>query len=310
MRKSAVYCLLPALFFFMISVPLYGQVIRANLEFTVDTMAIGRPVVLRMAVEHPENAVVVFPRDSRLFAPFELVSIDAEPTRTVNSTSWDVVNYTLRSFELYPRQAVELPLIWITDKDSVREYISSDSVLLAERIEKVTEDLRYKQSEDIIPLQDPPNYAFLFGILLTVLLALSLVVILLRKPIAQYFAMRKLQQEWGGIKRQMRRLEQMQDQSKVLDELNHLWKKYLDPTDDYVLLTKTTTELREDISRIPGFSIEQQKVLIQTALAGDQVIYAGAELEKNEVLRMVREVKNVLGHAYERRKRKMKERTS
>ncbi|MEZ4772217.1 MAG: hypothetical protein R3D00_03475 [Bacteroidia bacterium] len=310
MKKLHVRYVAFAAFWCLILQFVEGQTIRANLEFATDTMAIGRPVVLRMAIEHPEGSVVVFPRDPRLFAPFEFVRADAEPTRTVNQVSWDVVNYTLRSFELYPRQAVNLPFIWISQKDSIKEYITSDTIRLVERIAEVTDDLRYKNGGDIIGLQDPPNYIIIFGIILATLFALVIIAILLRKPIQRYLTLRRIQQEWGGIKRQIRRLEQMQDQAKVLDELNLLWKKYLDPDDTYALRTKTTTELREDISRIQGFSIEQQKVLIQTALTGDQVIYAGEVIEKPEVLRMITEVRNILGYAYERRKRKMKEGSS
>ncbi|MDX2248662.1 MAG: hypothetical protein SF052_17890 [Bacteroidia bacterium] len=310
MKKLPGLALAFAMFLYLFPTSGNGQTIRANLEFAEDTLAIGRPVLLRMAIEHPENTVVVFPRDPKLFTPFELITAEAEPTRTVSGVSWDVVNYSLRSFELYPRQSVQLPFIWVSNTDSIKEYILSDTLRLVERIAEVTDELRYKSQEGILLLQDPPNYIFIFGIILGVLSFLLITAFLLRKPIRNYLTLRQIKQEWGGVKRQLRRLEQMQDQAKVLDELNHLWKKYLDPKDTYALLTKTTTELREDIARIPGFSMEQQKTLIQTAMVGDQVIYAGVVIEKTDIMKMITEIRNVLGYAYERKKRKMKEVTA
>lgn len=309
MRKTPFRLLLPFLPVFLL-LPSYatGQSVTAKLEFQTDTMALGRQILLRMSIEHPEGIVVDFPRKPDEFIPFELIKAEAEPTRTVNGVSWDIVNYTLAAFELYPRQAVELSYTYMDGKDSVRKVISSDSVTLIERIPEVSENMRFKSSTGILEMEDPPNYMYLFGIILAVLAVLTALGILLRKPIRKFFKIRRMDQEWAGVKKHLGRLEKMQDPARVLEELNHLWKTYFDRKDQLALLAKTTTELRADISRMTFISIEQQKVLIQTAEAGDRVIYAGENISRHDTSRMIQEIKAVLGNVYKKRRRELQKR--
>ena len=306
MRKNVLVPLL----LFSLSLPceVAGQAVTTKLEFQADTMALGRQIVLRMSIEHPEDVVVDFPRKSDEFIPFELIKAEAEPTRTVNGTSWDIVNYTLAAFELYPRQAVELTYTYIDGRDSVRKIISSDSVTLVERIPEITDNMRFKSSTGILEMKDPPNYMYLFGIILVVLAVLTTLGILLRKPIRKFLKLRRMDQEWAGVKKHLSRLEKTQDVARILEELNHLWKTYFDRKDQLALLAKTTTELRRDISRMNFISIEQQKILIQTAEAGDRVIYAGENISRHDTSRMIQEIKAVLGNVYKKRRRELQKR--
>ena len=101
-------------------------------------------------------------------------------------------------------------------------------------------------------------------------------------------------------------MENVPDQIKLFDQLNQLWKAYLDPDDSIGLRSMTTTELRREIIKFSDYSMNQQQVLINTSRTADQVIYAGKTLRLAEVVEILGNIKKVLGATYLRRKKLVK----
>ena len=134
-----------------------AQAIKAKLEFEIDRIHIGEVVPLRMVIEHPAEIILVFP-ESRDFAPFELVSREPEPTKTINGVSWDVVTYQVRSFSLDKKQAIRLPYSFYGRRDTVQRYVLTDSIFMNLLTPEDITGLEYKSHNSIISLVDPPNY--------------------------------------------------------------------------------------------------------------------------------------------------------
>ncbi|MCB0841259.1 MAG: hypothetical protein KDD99_31535, partial [Bacteroidetes bacterium] len=116
-----------------------------------------------------------------------------------------------------------------------------------------------------------------------------------------YLEVRKINGEWEKVKMELQQLDQNPDQVFVLEQLNDIWKKSLDPDDKLSLRAKTTTELQKDIFQLEHFTIEHHNILLKAAQSSDQVIYAGKVMDSPEISNLIRQVKQVLGIAYTRR---------
>ena len=285
----------------------FGQSVRAMLQFQQDSFRLGQTVELRLLVERSPGTQVILPNQSGYFVPFEMLTYEVEPTRTVNGKEWDVVQYRLRSFEVNEYQTVSLKVGYLQNRDTVFLTVASDTLFLSGLIAGELEDLEYQTYKDLILLTDPPNYrmAVLLGIALVLLIVLLYLV--LRKPLRRYLAMRSLQLEWQQVRRKLKKLEQLQDLSVFFPAVNTLWKSYLDPDEKMALRSMTTTELRAMITRISYLNAEQQRSLIQIAQAGDAVIYAGEADSSLEPSQIVNALRKILRQSFEQKKLAVKQ---
>ncbi|MEO0471910.1 MAG: hypothetical protein AAF206_19950 [Bacteroidota bacterium] len=286
------------------------QRVNAELGFVTDTMSLGKAVSLRMVVEHPEEIGVIFPDRRSDFQPFELLRIDAEPTRTVNGVSLDAVTYQVRSFAVQLQQEVVLHIGTIEGQDTSWQPLKSGVIQRIPRLSAEAEQPAFRAQKDWIPLAEPPNYTLVL-LLLSGLIAFAAVIIyVLRKPVKRILAKRSLINEWNQIKRNIRRITSVSDQRILFDELNVLWKTYLDPEEDLALRTLTTTELKDVVLRIRFLNAEQQQTLLQTARSGDMVIYACKQFSSAEAKRFCTQVLNVMHSVYKEKQKQLRARKS
>lgn len=279
-----------------------AQVVKATIEFQADTVAIGKTVPLRLEIEHPSDVVVVFPNKSTDFEPFELVGVEASPTKTTNHRSWDAVIYQVKTFDISPFQSVNLPYGYILGKDTLRKSIQSDSIKLMERIPELKDDLTFQLHNDIAIIKSPPNYTLWILIIAGIMILLVAMAYALRKPIERYLSLRRHEQNWLATLKEIQEMERLQDQTEMFDKLNIIWKSYLDPHHEMGLRSMTTTELQTAIKSFRQFSKFQQEELIEMSEIGDQVMYAGEEISRADVQRMILSLKQILAQVNKERK--------
>lgn len=280
---------------------LQGQSVRASLEFQADSFQLGSHVEATLSIWHPAQVVVEFP-SARDFHPFELVSSRPQPTQTTDSQSFDVVVYTLRSFSLAPRQALNLPYSWYSRQDTGSGRVRSDSLLLLRDIPVLTDSLQFRSSSVLLPLQDPPNYLRAMLVALGLGLAAVLIVVLLRRPLRKYWLLRNLGRGLDRARRGLDRLAQENNQEIQLESLNSLWRAYVDPKAEHQLGAMTTTELREGVRRLRYLDLADQQVLVQASVLRDRVLFAGETVARQEVGSLVDGLRRVLDKTYAHRK--------
>lgn len=258
-----------------------------------------------MSLTHPEEMVVIFPRKEEAFQPFELVSSDVTPTKTKSGISVDAVRYRLRTFDLAPKQAVLLPYAYLIGSDTIQKFVRSDSLQILFRIPKGEESGNFQAFEGILTLPLPPNYSLwiLIGIILLILL--FILAIFLRQPLDRYLKLQRLKQEWMEVRKELKRLERHTDQSYQMDQLNHLWKEYLDQSDEIGLLSMTTTELQNNLPLLMFLTRSQKDILLKASQVGDQVIYAGESIPQEDFNTLIWELHEIIDTAYEERKEKI-----
>ncbi|MEL6651122.1 MAG: hypothetical protein AAFP02_06480 [Bacteroidota bacterium] len=288
----------------------FGQrQIIPELHFLQDSIRVGEAVPLELKVIHPKEIAVIFPNHSANFRPFELVDFQAKPTVFTGKMATDVAVYEVKSFDIEEIQTLQLRFGTIAGTDTNWQHqVSSDSIFFAASLPMEYEELSYQRFEELIALKEPANYSGLIIVLTAAILIIGLLLLIMRRPIQRYLAVRSLSLEWQGIRRQLKKLSQVHDQRVFFPAINKLWKGYLDPKNQLSLLSLTTTELRTEISKLTYLTAEHQQNLIRTAVAADQVIYAGHAVEGLSAQEISQRIQKVLKTVFEIRKKALLER--
>lgn len=289
------------------STPVQGQEVKASLRFLVDTFAVGKPIPLYMEIRHPDSVAVIFP-DRKQFAPFELVSIDADPTQTTDGRSLDAAIYIVRSFEMRDTQRVNLSYGYILGPDTIWRSLNSDYVRLNYRSQPAdsTENLSLKSIDDIWAMATPTDFSWVGLVIFSVLVLALLAIGLLRKPIRRILHIRRNRQEWASIRKRITQVGELEDQGQLFDQLNHLWKQYLDPGEELGLRSMTTTELRNAES-FPDLLQTRQHLLIYASQLADQAIYAEELVPDEEVQSIIWELQELMREVFEIREQEIRQ---
>ncbi|MFK7920723.1 MAG: hypothetical protein AB8H47_02140 [Bacteroidia bacterium] len=291
--------------------PLWGQsnLIVSELRFLADSLAVGKIVPIELKVIHPKDIAVIFPNHTANFRPFELVDFQAEPTIFTGNMATDIAVYQVKSFDIAAKQYLKLRFGSINGADTNWNHrVDSDTIYFDRSLPAEFEELEYQRFEELVDLEEPANYSGLITVMTAVILILAFLSLILRRPIQRYFAIRSHNLEWQGTKRQLKKLAQVQDQRIFFPAINKLWKAYLDPEEKLALLSLTTTELRTEISKLKYLTAEQQQNLIKTAVATDQVVYAGHSVEGLSPQEVSNRIRKVMQAVFEIRKKALLER--
>ncbi|MEL7529973.1 MAG: hypothetical protein AAFN10_01630 [Bacteroidota bacterium] len=286
-----------------------GGRIVAELNFLADSLALGKVVPIELRVIHPKEVSVIFPNHTANFRPFELVDFQAQPTVFTGNMVTDVAVYQVKSFDIADQQYLKLRFGSIIGTDTNWQHVvDSDTIFFARSLPAEFAELEFKRFEELTALEEPRSYRGIITLLTAIVVLVGLILLLLRRPIQRYLAVRSHNLEWQGLKRQLKKLSQVQDQRIFFPAINKLWKAYLDPDNKMALLSLTTTELRTEISKLKYLTLEHQQNLIKTAVAADQVIYAGHAVDGLSSQEVSTRIRQVMKTVFEIRKKALLER--
>ena len=271
----------------MISLFLQAQVPNASLSFKEKMLEIGKPTPLLMHIEHPEDMVVIFPDSGKAFLPYELVGREVRPTETANGRSVDEVTYSIRSFEIDSLQTIRLPFRYITiDGDTISEYTDPATILLLPAVPVYSDSLKLRPHTGLFPIYEPPNYLLMFVGITVLVLLLVILTILLWKPVRRKIRRWRLEKDWKKVDAKMQQtMGQISQPVSFIEQLNQIWKAYMDKTWKASLKSRTTPELKELLFQVEALSPEEKNFLYRSSEIADMLIYAkkgasGQELDK------------------------------
>ena len=297
MMKSKGYIWLLLLMCFAESAS--GQLTMANLAFGKDSFRVGERVPLHLAIYHPADAVVGFPDTKRAFGLLEVVQSTYERTRTIAGVSIDTITYQVRCFELAPKIGLTLPYYLVQGGDTIWQNTPSDTIYLSAQIAALNPQPPFLVHKEVIALEEPIDYgmlALVVGLGALALLGLGRV---MRKPVKRFLRIRQLKGEWSHIKKRLDMLAlQAAQPANYLDELNHIWKDYLDPKATFALRSLTTTELGVSIGNLEELKMEDSQRLLQCAKAADQAIYAGEPISSDTLTQQKTAVQEILSTVF------------
>jgi|GEM_PF-5600757 len=254
---------------------LSGAQPSARLKFSTDTLAIGRPFEAMLTLNSKSKGQWVFPDSSNSFGSFELVSLERQgDTLSENEIT---LRYQFRSFDLRPNQSLRLQSLWIRGKDTLKVWSNADSVRIQSRI-PVWHDtlplLRYTNFYTIVP---PTDYSLYLLILLSSILILTLLFLLLRKPVLKMRAKGRIRIRWQRMVHALEALP-ISEPDNFMYGLNHIFKTWLSDSDAHRYESMTTTEIREWEDAVLQENKELHTLLIQMSSTADRTVYGGDAL--------------------------------
>ena len=212
----------------LLSPALFSQPIHAEATFGTDTFSLGALIPLKITIHHSDTIPIVFPAVTDSFQPFTYVKKEIFSTRTTNHVSIDEGIYYMQCFDLQRQVQLNLVCKYVKEGDTIPLSFESNLLNLQERISE-NDSLRllnYKVQRGIVLIEDPFNPYWLITGIGAFIVLLGVLVVILRKPIANYLKRQFIRREWYNIRRQFQKLQlQIQNQPVYFDELNKIWKE-------------------------------------------------------------------------------------
>ncbi len=295
--------LFPILFYCLLSHPLLAQEIKGSLRFDEDSLDLGRPTKVWMEIQHPSDVVVVFPDSASDFDSWEIAEAIPFATETKNQVSTDKKAYLIRSFEIDSMQYLRLPYRFLLGPDTVLRFTDYDSIAFRTRIPVMPDSAVFFSHAGLTDISDTPDY-LLWGLIIVVVhVFIGLLFVLLRKPIRRVFAMRKLEKEWKKVTERLGKTQQLIPQPQAfMNEVNFIWKHYLDPQKHFSLATLSSSELAQTLPQLAQLDSGEQNALLQLSQKADLVLYAGKAMNEQQLISVPQQLQDVLKKEFERRK--------
>ncbi|MEO0898913.1 MAG: hypothetical protein AAFY71_21045 [Bacteroidota bacterium] len=276
--------------------------VKARMAFMSDTTAVGKPVTLLLAISHPSDEPIIFPIQNKRFRPFEYVSHKAIPTRTVEGISYDSAYYKLRTFNLDSIQQLSLLYKVVRKGDTLNLYTNRDSVKLNYRFQEGSPTITFRSMEEPIEMKDPPNYALIILLTVSMLVLMVGLFYVLKAPIRRQIMLSRARNDFRTVLGKLNLIKSNGDWELQLTELNDTWKSYLDPHTAYGLKAMSTTDLKEKLDELYFLSPAQHQNLVEMSVLYDRAIYAGQYIQPMEVSEAIDFLLPILEQEYERRR--------
>ena len=281
----------------------FSQDVSGTFRFGNDSLDLGRPIEGILEITHPSKTVVVFPDSSGDFAPWEIASSKHHTTRTTGGISIDRKTYFLRSFEIDSVQTLRLPFRYLIGNDTVLQYSGADTVLFRSRIPEWNDSLKLITVVGLTGINDPPNYLLFLVIGFGLFFLMGLLVFLFIKPVTQWMKTKKIEREWKEISLRLRKAGTLvEKQEAFINEVNFIWKKYLDPGRRFSLSSLSTPELKEALPQLIQLDESDKSALLNIAHTGDMIQFAGMKVGEESLRALPDQLLGLLEKEFKRRK--------
>ena len=280
----------------ILSFSAFGQ--RPKGEFFDDSTKIGHPIKYSLSFYHPKNMELFFPDSAYSFAPFEFINKEYFPTTTKDSISTDSVVYTLRTFEIKNNLELSLPVFIVDQGDTIREFSSSDKIVIKEYFTELPDSIIFKSNSDYQQVKKNFNYPYYLTVVLLVLISFVLFYFLLGKAVLRNYRLYIMHSNHTQFLRTFNRLQKEMEEAPNLMAMEKIvgeWKNYLTKLEHKPINTFTTTEI------ISLFNKEELKENLQ---AVDRSIYSGSIT--GDPSRALEVLKKFSNKRYKKRRKELK----
>ncbi|MDB5260858.1 MAG: hypothetical protein JWQ14_139 [Adhaeribacter sp.] len=214
--------------------------------FQDDTVKLGQELKYLFYYRHRPNDEIIFPDSTFNFSPFEYVSRQYFPTRTVNGWSLDSAVYIFRTFSIDPVQTLALPVFALQNQDTITVSSQPAEVYLQQLVKGPIEAAQLKDQTALVPIPERFNFAYwLIASGVLVLLTVLIWILFGQKIITQYrlYVLRKAHQafinKFNIFIDRFNKSESLQ----IVEQAITLWKNYLTGLEGNAINSFTTKEI-------------------------------------------------------------------
>lgn len=239
-------------------------------RLSADTVLLGQPFTLTVSAGYPATTELFYPDTGSNYAPFELLNREFYPTSTLNGISADCVVYHLAAFELGKHQTLQLPVYLVaTHADSTLYQTPTVGLIVAEVIQQPVDTLSVKATDNFLPIKQKLNYPYIIIIGLCGLGILLIGFVSLRRPIAKWFKLRRLnrlhQQFLADFETIIAQLQATNQPATFAQKLLVVWKKHLTKLTAQPFDTFTSKQV---VAALPNQQVEQVLHTIDACIYG------------------------------------------
>lgn len=224
----------------------YGQEVQVKGGFIQDSIAIGQPVQYWMTAAYPQQLQVVFPDSNYNFRAFELVGKNFTPTQVREPFYFDSAVYSLTSFEIDSIQYLNLPAIFINQRDSSLIYAPLDSIYTIHQVSIVSDTLLLKENTELRKVARNVNYPLIWILIGLFIVTGIAVYLIFGKRIRKYFILKRLRRDYHNFSEKItlaiRDLKSRQDKKQVEHALN-TWKAFMEKLEKKPYRSLTSKEI-------------------------------------------------------------------
>ncbi|WBA43623.1 hypothetical protein [Hymenobacter canadensis] len=209
---------------------------------------VGEIVEYELSYRHAPGLNVIFPDSTADYTPFEFVGKTYQPTRTRQGVSLDQTTYRLRTFDLAPVQALQLPVTILRGRDTLTLPSTRATVQLRRVVPPppagVTPALR--QATALLPVEPAFNYPYWLAGAGVLLLLLGGVALTFGRRWRQRYQLYKLRKNHVYFLAQYARHVERFTLSRSLTNMERaitLWKNYLTNLENNTINSLTTREI-------------------------------------------------------------------
>ena len=224
----------------------FSQEIQVRGGFVQDSIGIGEPVQYWLSASYPQQLQMVFPDSNYNFQYFELVHKKFIPTKVKGSGYFDSAVYTLRSFEIDPVQYLNMPAIFINQRDSNLIYAPLDSIYTVHMVPTLSDTLHLKENTAYRAVAKNVNYPLIWIIVIVLAIIAVTVFLIFGKRIRKYFILKRLSKEYRAFSDKLteaiRKMKDHKDQKEVEHALN-TWKVFMEKLEKKPYTSLTSKEI-------------------------------------------------------------------
>lgn len=223
-----------------------SQEIRVRGGFVQDSIGIGEPVQYWLSATYPQQLQLVFPDSNYNFRFFELVDKKFTPTKVKGPGYFDSAVYTLRSFEIDSVQYLNLPAIFINQRDSNLIYAPLDSIYTVHMVPTLSDTLHLIENTQYREVAGNVNYPLIWILVGLLVIGAIIVYLVFGDRIRKYFLLKRLSREYRVFSDKLtdaiRKMKDHKDQKEVEHALNS-WKVFMEKLEKKPYTSLTSKEI-------------------------------------------------------------------
>jgi hypothetical protein len=236
-------------------------------KFLKETAKVGEPVRFSVVWKHAADKEVFFPDSTYNFEPFEFVSKNYFPTKTVG-LSTDSVIYELATFETDSSLSFSLPVYVLNEKDTSMIWTEPTTLQIKPLLLKLPDSLKIIENTQIQNIQDRFNYWYWSGAAILVVALFVVLFLVFGGRIRKNYRLSRMRKQYQRFIADFDKSLQKYQQATSTEHGLSLWKSYLEGVLDVPFTSYTSKEIADIV---PDKTLNEALKSIDRAIYGNQI---------------------------------------
>ena len=213
--------------------------------FLQDSFRIGEEIKYCVTASYPKDQAAIFPDSSFRYFPLDYIRKIYFPTHSDSLYSTDSIIYYLSGFEIYNKQYLSIPILFVHNSDTIRKYTIRDSISLIHLV-KTSSDHELRDQAFLTDVSEQFNYPYVLSEFVAIVLMLYVLYAIFGKIIVKRYSLFILRRSHNKFIKDFDKLTDRFNTDidlRIIEQTLALWKSYLTRLEGKPINTYTTKEL-------------------------------------------------------------------